>query len=279
MRKMNRRIAAFALPALLAAILAAGMPVFAQSASSTSAPAQPSLRFFQQFITDAEIVDKQWWSAEMRWQGGAVPPFENADGFLLTPMIAISPVKNLEVGGKISYIKYDLNHDFNGTSGASGLGDLTLYGKYRFLRKGAFDVTAGASFDLPTGSETDGLGTGKFVATFFGAMRMKVGGGSFLGEAGFRFNPDATVINTNISGKTSTFLGGGYIWEPARSLAVSGELTVESERYDGASSDFRLTGGVQWLGLSHSVLRAALSAGLSDGAPDYEIILGYAYTF
>ena len=140
-------------------------------------------------------------------------------------------------------------------------------------------MTAGASFSLPTGSESSGLGTGKLVPSIFGAMRMQVGDGSILGEVGFRFNHDATILDTQLRAKTSTFLGGGYIWEPAKSLAVSGELTVESERWDGASSDFRLTGGVQWLGLPHSVLRGALSAGLSDGAPDYEIILGYAYTF
>ena len=275
---MNRRIVALAVPAFLAAILAAGMPVFAQSASTTPAPA-PTLRFFQQFITDAAIVDKQWWGAEMRWQSGAVPPFENADGFLLTPTIAVSPMKNLEVGGSIPYIKYDLDHSFHGTNGETGLGDLTIYGKYRFLHQGHFDVTAGASFSLPTGSESSGLGTGKLVPSIFGAMRMQVGDGSILGEVGFRFNHDATILDTQLRAKTSTFLGGGYIWEPAKSLAVSGELTVESERWDGASSDFRLTGGVQWLGLPHSVLRGAVSAGLSDGAPDYEIILGYAYTF
>lgn len=250
-----------------------------QTSSTAAAPEKRNLRFFQQFITDAAIIDKQWYSGELRFERGAVPLHENANGFLFTPTLAMSPLKNLEVGGQVSYIDYHLDDEHtDGFDGESGLGDLTVWGKYRFL-EGDLSISAGLLLDLPTGSEDDGLGTGKVVPGLFGGIRAKVGPGSLAGSAGLRFTRDASIADEGRNGKTSTFLGGGYLWEPVEDLAVSGELTVESERFDGASSDFRITAGAQWLGIPHSSLRGALSVGLTDAAPDFEIILGYAYSF
>jgi hypothetical protein len=63
-------------------------------------------------------------------------------------------------------------------------------------------------------------------------------------------------------------------------------VTAVSETFDDSdssfpvgSSDFRLTGGIQFLGLAHQFLRGGLAVGLSDGAPDFELIFGYAYHF
>lgn len=290
---MTNRALATILSSSVVVMLSHAAPALAQGAGTTPTAAQPNLRFFQQFIADAEIVEKQWYSVELRLQRGAVPPIEHADGFLLTPLIAVSPLENLEVGGKVSYIDYDLDNEVGGFNGESGLGDLTVWGKYRFL-SGDVSLSAGGSLDLPTGSEDDGLGTGKIVPVVFGAIRANAGVGQVMGEVGLRFNRDATLLDARFKGRTSTFLGGGYIWEPVDDLAVSGEVTVESERFDGGeseplspggsrvpagSSDFRATAGVQWLGVPHSAFRGAFSLGLTDGAPDFELILGYAYHF
>src|SRR5437867_2576992 len=275
-------------PVYLGAILVLSSAALAQTSAGAAAGQNPTgvtpnLRFFQQFITDADIVQKQWYGAELRWQNGAVPPIENADGFLLIPTVAISPRKNLEVGGTVPYISYNLDNEIHGGpldgfDGESGLGDLTVWGKYRFL-EGSPSVTAGAFLTLPTGSEDDGLGTGKVTPGAFGAFRVKAGDGYFLGDLALRFNRDADILKRSLNGKVSTFIGGGYIWDAYENWAFSGEITVESERYSGASSDFRATAGVQFEGIKHSFLRGAASLGLSDGAPDFEIILGYAYTF
>lgn len=281
---MKSRAIATMLLTSLTIVFSSQTTTLAQSASSKTPAGKAEPRFFQQFVTDAAIVDKQWYSGEVRLERGAVPPIENADGFTLTPIIAISPITNLEVGGKVSYIDYRLDHRItinNGSTsfkGESGLGDLTLWGKYRLL-EGSVALSVGGTLDLPTGSESDGLGTGKVVPAVFGAFRTRVGDGSVMGEAGFRFNRSATLVDTGFRGKTSTFLGGGYVWEPVEDLAVSGEVTVESERFKDASSDFRATAGAQWLGVAHSVFRGAVAIGLSNGAPDFELILGYAYTF
>jgi hypothetical protein len=252
---------------------------------------KPNMRFFQQFATDAAIVEKQWYGAELRYQSGAVPPVEEADGWLLTPTIAISLFKNLEVGGSVSYISYDLDHprprpgDLDDFDGDSGLGDLTMWGKYRFFDTGTVSVTAGALLTLPTGSDDDGLGTGEVGPAGFAAVRVKAGDGYFLGEAGIRFNQDASIFETELDGRNSTFFGGGYLWEGYENWVFSGEVTAESERFedddsvfDLGASDFRGTAGVQYL-FPHQFLRGAVSLGFSDGAPDFELIFGYAYHF
>lgn len=274
-------------------VLLASGSALAQSATTAGSSAEkPNMRFIQQFSQDAAIIDKQWYGIELRWQSGAVPPIEKADGFLLTPTIAISPFHNLEVGGSVSYVSYDLDNarprpgETRNFSGDSGLSDLTAWGKYRIVEKEGVTFTAGVQMTLPTGSEEDGLGTGKVVPGAFGAVRVKAGDGYFLGDVGFKFNHDATILGSDLNGRNSTFIGGGYIWEAYEDWVVSGEITVESERFDDTdspfalgSSDFRATGGIQFLGLSHSFLRGGVSIGLSDGAPDFELIVGYAYHF
>lgn len=296
---MRRIPPALTIPFALA--LLAPASALAQSAAGTTSTTttitatsteKPNMRFIQQFGVDADIVDKQWYGIEMRYQSGAVPPIEKADGFLVTPTIAISPFPNLEIGGTAPYISYDLDHprprpgELNDFDGESGLSDLTLWGKYRFYHKGGLSITAGALLTLPTGSEDDGLGSGNVVPGGFAAVRVKAGDGYFLGSAGIRFNQDATVLNSDLNGRNSTFFGGGYIWEAYEDWVVSGEITCESERYDDSdspfaigSSDFRATGGIQFVGLAHQSLRGGVSIGLSDGAPDFELIFGYAYHF
>jgi hypothetical protein len=289
---MRRFPPALTLPFALA-LLASG-PALAQSepAPAVASTEKPNMRFIQQFFPDAAIVEKQWYGIELRYQSGAVPPLEKADGFIIAPTIAISPFKNLEIGGTAPYVSYDLDDprprpgDLNDFDGESGLEDLTVWGKYRFFNSNGVSVTAGALLTLPTGSEDDGLGSGNVVPGGFAAVRVKAGDGYFLGEAGIRFNQDATILNSDLSGRNSTFFGGGYIWEAYENWVVSGEVTAESERYDDSdapfsigSSDFRGTGGIQFLGLPHQFLRGGVSLGFSDGAPDFELIFGYAYHF
>jgi hypothetical protein len=246
----------------------------------------PNLRFFQQYIVDAAIVQRQWFELDFQYDNGAVPPLENADGWMFTPIVAIAPTKNLEFGGTISYIDYSLDNtiyggDFGrgGFDGASGFGDITAWGKYRFVDSSQMFVTAGALVQIPTGSNDDGLGTGEFNWGVFGSMRVKAGPGSILGDVTFGFNHDATVLGFQVNGKTSTTLGVGYMWEAYEDWAFSGEVVAGSERYEGASSNFSVTGGVQFIGLKHMYFRGALAFGLTDGAPNYQITLGYAYAF
>ena len=44
-------------------------------------------------------------------------------------------------------------------------------------------------------------------------------------------------------------------------------------------ADIRVTGGAHWDVSRHQTLRGGLAAGLSDGAPDFELIGSYVYHF
>ena len=105
--------------------------------------------------------------------------------------------------------------------------------------------------------------------------------GDFTGVAhlGFRFNRDAEVLRRSLDAKTSTFLGAGFIAVLSNEFNWTGELTVETKRFREGDSDIRLTAGAQWTFSPHNTLRGGASVGLSDAAPDFELIGGYVYSF
>src|SRR5262245_42989000 len=101
-------IAIVALALVWALPAAAQETVRSEPASPTTARADDNLRLFQQFFTDAAVTN-QWWEAQVQLDWGAVPPLESADGFLVGGVVAISPTKDVEVGGRMFFQDYDLN--------------------------------------------------------------------------------------------------------------------------------------------------------------------------
>ena len=83
----------------------------------------------------------------------------------------------------------------------------------------------------------------------------------------------------NVDGKTSLFGGVGAIIPFADNITVVGELTFEGERFDNADDDVRILGGVNWHSFNRGMLRGAVTVGLSDGAPDAQLTVGYAAHF
>jgi hypothetical protein len=141
------------------------------------------------------------------------------------------------------------------------------------------DVSVGAILTIPTGDDTAGLGTDSFGLTLFGSLRHKLGEGVFTAHADLRMNQDGNIGLTSLEGKTSGQVGVGLIVPLSDTFAVVGEANLESERFDGVDSDFRLLGGAAWRVSNRGVFRGALTLGLTDGAPDAQILLAYAYVF
>jgi hypothetical protein len=273
--------------ALAGGILAAltlAAPALAANAPTT---ASDEMRLFQQFFTDAAMAS-QWWEGQLRLQWGTGPRDQQADGFQLGGVLAVSPWKKVEVGGRFAYANYNLDNSVRTQNGntidsESGATDLDLFGKYRVL-DGDIKVAVGGELTLPTGSENDGLGTGEVVPAVFGAVRSDLSSsktGAFTGVAhlGFRFNGDPTILGVELNGKTSIFLGAGVLVRLKKNFGWSGELTIESQRYDHSDSDIRATGGVHWDLTEHQMLRGAAAVGLSDEATGFELIGSYVYHF
>ncbi len=285
-------------PRYAAAVLAAVFCcTFAPARAQTSTASVPSTeeryqRMFGQFITDPATTS-QWWEIGMRGEFGSVGPIQNADGWAIGPTIAISPMKELELGGRVDYIDYTLDNEINGPGGtdfdgASGAGDIELWGKYRFPTE-VVQVAAGAILTLPTGSENDGLGSGKVIPAIFGAVRHNFGQFSGVAHLGVRFNPDFDPFGDDIppdsvNGKSSVFLGAGAVVPAMDRLFWTAEITVESERFDAGNgfdtdSDIRAIVGANWSPVGNHNIRASVEAGLSDQAPDFVLTGSYVYRF
>ena len=57
------------------------------------------------------------------------------------------------------------------------------------------------------------------------------------------------------------------------------ETEYEGERFKSGEPDFRVLGGINLHGVGRGMIRAAAAVGLDDGAPDAQIIVGYATEF
>jgi hypothetical protein len=62
-------------------------------------------------------------------------------------------------------------------------------------------------------------------------------------------------------------------------LTAIGEINYETERFRDAEADARILGGIDWAVVPRGVVRAALAGGLTDGAPNLQLIVGYAGLF
>jgi hypothetical protein len=229
-------------------------------------------RLFLSFAEDAAFADKQWWEGQVEFADG-----DPVDVTLARFVVALQPVRALEVGGRIG---------FGSTSGPSGFPDgtgatdLDVWGKWNFGTFGGdTSFAAGALGTIPTGDDTSGLGTDAFDLELFGSLRHRLPGMEFSGHAGYRLNGDGKFGGVELNGKSSAIFGAAILIPIRDRLSVVGEANVETERFHGADADTRVLGGVNWTPSEHGVVRGALAFGLTNGAPNVELLLGYARLF
>jgi len=233
-------------------------------------------RFLEIFIQDAAVVENAWIEAQFRWQKGSG---YRPDEWRLGTVMAFSPIDKLEFGGSLDW----RNLDVPGGS-ESGFGDTTLYGKWQFFRN-PIQFAVGLEFDVPTGDKDKLLGTGEWNPAIFGSVRKNLAEAYLTGYFGFRFNGDANVggdlpgPSRNLDGKTSILLGGGAMFPVTDRFGVSGELTVETERYEQSDSAVDLIGGAYWWVSHKFTLRGGLGFGLADASPDWQFIASGVWHF
>jgi len=262
--------------AVLAILLPAGIrPAAAQPAPAGSPGAarknladRNDRRLFQRFVEDAAVSTGGWAELQYRYTN-----LSNGSEHFLGPLVAFRIVNNIE--GGLRFGVRDINPDPG--SGESGLSDIDLFAKYRFPG-GRGRAALGFLAKVPTANEEEGLGTGKSDLEVFTAWRADLEAVSIVANAGVRFNgdPDPPVPPTD----NSLFFGGALILPASASLTLVIEATYETERFEGAKDDARLTLGVQSRGRQgHGGMRGGVAIPLSDGAPDYEVLLGVFLTY
>ncbi len=245
----------------------------AQSSSSSRRPTAGYDRLFLGFIQDATVIDRQWWEGQFEFSDS-----DSIDLNVVRGIVALQPWQDVEVGARVGFGSSDTPSGFPDGSGGT---DLDLWGKYYLGGQGRSDAefALGGIVTVPTGDDTAGLGTDAFSLAGFGAGRLRLDRVIVTGHAGLRFTEDGKIFGTDLEGETSVFGGAGVIVPFSDRVTVVGELTVEGDRFEGADTDFRALGGINWRSTNRGMIRGAVAVGLSDGAPDAQLLLGYASRF
>jgi hypothetical protein len=261
---------------LLAATLAVSAALAAEPAPTpTNARAGTNQRLFLSFVQDAAIVPQQWWEGQIEYlNGSSQVPY---DALIFRGVVAFQPVKNLELGG--SFGLGNTNAD-PGLPDGTGATDLNVYGKYLFSNVSqGLDFSAGLLATIPTGDDNIGLGYNSFGAQAFGAMRYTMDSVIIGGNVGLRFNGSGSFMGVDLDGKTSFALGVCALFPMANEVTLTAEGQIETARFDGLDSTANLVGGIDWQAFKRGVLRASVAAGLTDATPNFQVLVGYAYSF
>jgi hypothetical protein len=275
---------------LLAAIVALAPAVLgADPGAAPATPASPAAssgitdRLFLAFAQDAAIVQSQWWEGQLEFADGSsgIP----VDVLLGRGVVAFRPVKSLEVGGRVGFGQSSASGTAPDGTGAT---DLDVYGKRVFSNAlENTDFTAGLLCTVPTGDDTAGLGFNAFSTQAFGGVRFRMENVVIGGHVGFRFNGDGKFQGVDLHGKTSFELGGSALFPLANQVSFVGEIQYETARFEspfpgsslGSDAAAQVLAGVNWTAFPRGTFRAAIGGGLTDGSPDFRVILGYAFHF
>jgi hypothetical protein len=269
-------------PALLLLILSVVLVVSTAAAQETASEdptttpgSRPAVseRLFISFIEDSALADRQWWEGRLEVADGDV-----VDSTLVRGVVAVQPWNDVELGGRFGFGSTDTPR---GLPDGSGGTDLDLWGKFMIGTDArGTSYTVGGTLTVPTGDNTSGLGVDAWGISLFGAARHALQSVTVGGHIGVQFNGDGETLGLpSRDGEPSAMLGGMVIFPVARSLNLIGELDYRSERLDGYDTDARLLGGLNWRVSRRGTVRGAVALGLADGAPDGQLLLGYAAEF
>jgi len=223
-------------------------------------------------VRDGCIQPNVWLEGQWRLESNAPLPDGN-DGTRssLSGLLALGFNNMLEFG--LAWGGVSVEPD--GARSHSGVSDIEVYGKYLFPYA-SIDFSVGGLVKVPTADSEDFLGSGSADYEGFAAVRKDFGTIQAVGSLGLRWNGDPDV--EGVDARNSLRAGGGVIFELGRRSAGSLELGYESRRYEGLSSDFRMTPGLLFRLGERGFFRAGVGIGLSDGAPDTEFIAGFGWS-
>lgn len=231
------------------------------------------VRLFQSYFYDTPISERPYAQGGLEYAS-----YGNHHDFSLLNIGAQGGYalnEKLEIQAGWSYASWSYEEG----EGESGITDLALFGRYNLLNGGPTSFSAGAMLTLPIGSEDIGGGNLNFGG--YGALRHALDNGLVLcGTVGLTFyetteyDVDPVTYEIEESSKYENYLniGAGAIYPVNEKVSIVGELTMQTE-----GDYMMLSGGVDYK-LGNGRVRGALGIGLDDGAPDFKIGGGYAFT-
>ena len=262
-----------ATPALAVFLVGIAFPLSAAAQSAPPASPGTSIRLLQSFVLDGAIQPNVWFEGQGRAVSNS-PLFDGDDGSRssLAGILALGFGARAEAGLSWGGIRIDPDQG----SSHAGASDIEVYGKY-LLRDAPLQLAVGGLVKIPTADSENGLGSGSADWEAFAAVRRNFGTVQAVGSAGLRQNGDPDL--PGVHGEASLLAGGGVIFELGRRSFGSLELNYESRRYEGLSSDLRLTPGFLLRLGERGFFRAGVGIGLTNGAPDSEGILGFGWAY
>jgi hypothetical protein len=256
-------------------VTAVSFSTTAQGQTKTSRPLTNETRLFQHFIEDGAVTENVWLEGQFRYQS-----FSSQDLLSVGSILAVNIAEDIEVGGRFSLKTVDPD----GGGRETGFSDMDIYGKIRITTEPT-QLALGILLKLPTGDEEKSLslGTGEMDVAFFGGLRHSFGAVSLVANAGLRINQDPDPLpapgQPPFEGETSIQLGGGLLFAMTERLSGIIETSFETERINGAGSDFRVTVGGDFRQAESFAFRVGVAGGGGDGAPDVEIITSGVFYF
>jgi hypothetical protein len=228
-------------------------------------------RLYLNFVEDAMITDEQWWEGWVQYDDR-----DQIDRTILFGQAAFQVWRNTEIGGRVGFGKTDTNPPLDDGTGAT---DFDFWGKYYWnLGNDRTEITAGAILTVPTGDDSVGLGFDAFALKGFGAVRWRLSTVVITGTLGLQLNDDGRTLNSpSLDGQTAFSAGAGVIAPWSDSFSFIGELTWSGKRFKGLDDEAALLGGLNLRLSERSLLRPSIAVGLQDGAPDWQVYIGYAY--
>jgi len=205
--------------------------------------------------------------AAMNLEGGLAFDYINIDSdinaWVLDAYLKYGIIDNWEVGADIPY----LNISPDEGDSQSGIGDMNIWTKYRFISedKDNFGLAAGLNVKLATGDEDEGLGSGEtdFMPFIMGTIKpsdqivlgAKVGY-DIIGE------PDGVDVDNEWLGT----IWGGYMLKP--NVGLVAELYGNTQKgKDPLAIDAGVTYGIT----ENAGFVFGAGAGLNDAAPDWHV--------
>jgi hypothetical protein len=233
-------------------------------------------RLFLSFVEDTAIADRLRAEGQLVYSG-----FESSDVFVARGIVAYQSfaLPSVEFGARWGL--GSRSAEGNRPDGSGGT-DLELWAKMKMERGMSRrpEVAFGGLVTVPVGDNDAALGSDALRSELFGAARYVFSGApnvALSATLGIRFNGNGDIAGVPLNGRTAGRLGAAALWAWRTNLTVIGELNFESKQFENTEADARLLGGVNWKLIRLGSLRLALGFGLSDGAPDAQLIAGYSF--
>ncbi len=160
---------------------------------------------------------------------------------------------------------------------ASGIGDTFINLAYNAVEEEATipGVSLHTGVKIPTADEDKGLGTGEMDYQLGVSLNKTVGRWFLAGGLDYNIlgDPDDYDVDNYFSGYTSVGT------EVTPNMDVSLDLTAAQAATDVSDDSLALGIGANYYLEQYGMVTASVATGLTDGSPDYSVLVGYSYSF